>query len=81
MSENQSSEQNQKKLEAERMYYNRYRVVGYLPPRYATLFDAYVKFNDGESESSCLQEMVKQFFNSMPEQQRQRIMNYSKNSY
>ncbi|MFL5809338.1 MAG: hypothetical protein ACJ749_07430 [Flavisolibacter sp.] len=72
---------NEKKRLADRMYGNTYRVVGYLPPRYNSLFNAFVKFNDGESKSSCLEQIVKKFFDAMPEPERQRIMNYSKNSY
>lgn len=77
-SENQSKYQ---KYESEKLYGKKYRVVGYLKPKMKNFFDAYVAFNDGESESSCLEEMIKHFYNNMPEQQRQRILNHSKNSY
>jgi hypothetical protein len=76
-----SQSSDERKREANRMYGNAYRVVGYLPPRYNTLFNAFVKFNDGESKSSCLEQIVKKFFDGMPEQERQRIINHSKNSY
>lgn len=74
-------EKNPEAINAIKKYNNRYRVVGYLPPRYAALLDGYVTFNDGESQSSCVAQMIKKFFDGMPEQERKRILSFSKNSY
>jgi hypothetical protein len=56
------------------------RVQGYPPPRYHNLLLAKSKC-DGLSESAIVTEAVKQYFDSMPEQERQRITQFSKNSY
>lgn len=61
-------------------YNDKFRVVGYLPPMYSTLFNAYVKYSD-ETTSSCLRRIVKHFFDDMPEREKTQMVNFSKNSY
>jgi hypothetical protein len=63
-----------------KQYGSGYRVATYLPPRYNKLFNNYVRYSE-ESESAALKLIVKKFFDSMPDQELQRITNYSKNGY
>jgi hypothetical protein len=73
-------EKNPESVNAIKQYNNRFRIVGYLPPRYASLFSNYVSYQE-ESESSCITQIVKKFFDALPEKERLKIQNFSKNSY
>ena len=55
-------------------------VKAYLPPLYHRYFQAYVKYID-ESESRSATHMIKKFFDDMPQQEKQKILQLSKNSY
>jgi len=56
------------------------RFQTYLPPLYAKYMNAYVK-QTGESESESVAFIIKQFFNAMPAQERERMVRQTANSY
>jgi hypothetical protein len=57
------------------------RVVAYPPPLIHRYFKAYARYHDLGSESAALVDIMKKHFDSMPQDQKDRIINFSKNSY
>lgn len=56
------------------------RLQVYPPPKYLTLVKAYQKVNEmGESE--VVTHVIRDFFDRMPPEERERIISLSKNSY
>ena len=75
--EDKYKEQRQK---ATREYVKQRTMKCYPSPKYLTLVKAYQQVNEmGESEVLCV--IIKNFFDGMPPQERERIINLSKNSY
>ena len=56
------------------------RIQAYPPPKYHNLTTAYAKANDMK-ESAAVSHIIKEFFDKMPAQERERIIQVSKNSY
>lgn len=56
------------------------RVVSYLPPLYYRLFSGYVAHQELSESASCA-DIVKKFFDSLPDKERQKYLAQSKNSY
>jgi hypothetical protein len=56
------------------------RMQTYPPPKYHTLAVAFAKTNEMR-ESEAVSFIIKDFFDRMPESERQRILHLSKNTY
>jgi len=56
------------------------RVQGYPPPIYCKLTQGYAAAN-GITESKVVSEALKQFFDGMPQRERERFLSVSKHSY